>query len=313
MQQAREAARRTQCRNNLKQIGLALHNYHDTFNRFPIGYLDVVGGNAERTSSGWAWSAYILPYIEQANMYSQLNFSATPYALTTVGGTAVANQSLLQTIVPSYSCPSDSKPGVIANNAGSAANGAGIAAVSTMSYMGVLGPFDGQPCLNTSPFVTSEPRNIGILTVNGAVQMRDITDGTSNVFLVGECRYIKNTTDPAGNAIGSERNIAYGSVTTGGGAVCTNNAYNNNGAHNHIRGTRHKLNGPMLSSSVLHRAFSSMHTGGASFLLADGSVRFVSENIDHSNTDYTAARLNGPYGLYQRLGGMNDGQIVGDY
>ncbi len=313
VQQAREAARRTQCRNNLKQLGLAIHNYHDTYNRFPIGYLDVLGGNAETTSSGWAWSAYILPYLEQANIYGRINFSTSPYALVTAGGTAVPNQSLMKTLVPGFSCPTDPKPETIANNAGSAASGAGVAAVATISYMGVLGPFDGAPCANTSPLVTVDARNIGIFQVNRTNQMRDITDGTSNVFMVGECRYIKNTTDPGGTAIGSERNIAFGSVTTGGGANCANNSYNNNGAHNHIRSTRHKLNGPLLSGSTLHRAFSSMHTGGASFLLADGSVRFVSENINHSNTDYSAAVLNGPYGTYQRLAGMNDGQVIGEY
>lgn len=313
VQQAREAARRTQCRNNLKQIGLAVHNYHDTYNRFPIGFLDVVGGNSERTTSGWAWSAYILPYLEQANVFTKLDFSTTPFALTSPGGAAVPNQSLMSTIVPGYSCPSDPKPDTVKNNSGAAATGGGCNAIATMSYMGIFGPFDGAPCKNTTPLVTLDPRNTGILQVNHSNRMRDVTDGTSNVFLAGECRYIKNTTDPGGNSIGSQRNLAFGSVTNGGGANCANNGYNNNGAHNHIRSTRHKLNGPMLASSNLHRAFSSRHIGGAHFLMADGSVRFVSENINHTNTNYTAAKLNGPYGIYQRLAAMNDGQVVGEF
>lgn len=73
VQQAREAARRTQCKNNLKQIGIALHNYHDVAGVFPPGFLDIHAGNSERTSGGWAWSAYLLPYLEQANLYSRFD------------------------------------------------------------------------------------------------------------------------------------------------------------------------------------------------------------------------------------------------
>ncbi|MCA9059021.1 MAG: DUF1559 domain-containing protein [Planctomycetaceae bacterium] len=315
VQQAREAARRTQCRNNLKQLGLALHNYHDTFNTFPPGYVDVDGGNTERTNGGWAWTVHVLPQLEQANLYGQFNLDTTPFALTTPAGVAVANQSLVKTVLPMFSCPSDPKPEMIANNNGASGNGAGTAAIATCSYMGVLGPFDGAPCTNNGAVVNVDKRNIGVLTVNGSVRIRDILDGTSNVFAVGECRYIENTTDIGGNAIGSQRNFCFGSITNNGGPNCANNGYNNNGAHNHIRSTRHKLNGPLLSASNLHRAYSSWHTGGAQFLMCDGSVRFVSENIDHTNTNFVSnpSNVSGPYGTYQRLAGRNDGQVIGEY
>jgi prepilin-type N-terminal cleavage/methylation domain-containing protein len=313
VQQAREAARRTQCKNNLKQIGLALHNYHDVANVFPPGYLDIDAGNTERTSGGWAWSAYLLPYVEQGSLYAQFNFSTTPYAVTTPGGQAVQNQALVAIALPVYSCPSDTKKTTVPNNAGAAAAGAGSSAVAQTSYQGVLGAFDGSPCDISGTGILVDQRNNGLLPVNGSVRFRDITDGTSNVFAVGEVRDIPTTTDPAGNNVGSNRQFIYGSITNNGGPRCENNGVNNNGAHNHIRGARHKPNGPLLSTSTLHRAFHSNHTGGVQFLLGDGSVRFVSENIDHTGTGYSAARVNGPYGTYQRLAAINDGQVLGEY
>jgi prepilin-type N-terminal cleavage/methylation domain-containing protein len=320
VQQAREAARRTQCKNNLKQMGLAIHNYHDTFNVFPIGFLDVVGGNDETSSTGWAFTTYVLPYLDQAPLYNQFNFLTTPYALNTPGGVAVQNQALMKTKVPSYLCPSDSNPGTVANNAGAAAQGAGTAAIALCSYMGCNGSFDGAPCAQGQNPVTVNERNNGIFTVNSSVRMRDISDGTTNVFAVGEVRYILNFTDPGGTATGSERNYSFGNVTNNGGANCNNsngaNPHNSNGSHNHLRFTRKKLNGPMLDASDLWRAYHSRHVGGAQFVLGDGSVRFVSENLEHTNTNYSAgppSNLGGPFGLYQRLGAKNDGQPVGEF
>jgi prepilin-type N-terminal cleavage/methylation domain-containing protein len=313
VQQAREAARRTQCKNNLKQIGIALHNYHDVAGVFPPGFLDIHVGNTERTSGGWAWSAYLLPYLEQANLYSGFDFNTTPYALTTPGGLPVKNQALVATVLPVYSCPSDTKKETVSNNPGAAAAGAGVAAVAQTSYQGVLGAFDGSPCDISGSSIIVDPRNNGLLTVNSSRRFRDITDGTSNIIVVGEVKDIPTTTDPGGNNVGSNRQFIYGSVTNAGGPKCENNGVNNNGAHNHIRATRHKPNGPLLSTSTLHRAFHSNHVGGVQFLQGDGSVRFVSDNIDHTNSNYTAATLNGPYGLYQRLAAINDGQVLGEF
>jgi prepilin-type N-terminal cleavage/methylation domain-containing protein len=311
VQQAREAARRTQCKNNLKQMGLALHNYHDAMLTFPIGYLDVVGGNAERDSTGWAFTAYILPYIDQAPLYNQFNFLTTPYALTTPGGAAVQNQQLVKTKVPSYLCPSDVNQGVVANNAGAAATGAGTAGIALCSYMGCNGCFDGEPCAQNANPVTVDARNNGVLRVNSKVQIRDMTDGTSNSFAVGEVRFIATFTDIGGTPTGSPRNFSFGHVTNNGGANCRNHGHDNNGSHNHLRYAKKKMNGPMLDASDLWRAFHSQHVGGAHFVMGDGAVRFVSENIDHTNTNFAQA-ANG-FGTYQRLGGINDGQPVGEF
>jgi prepilin-type N-terminal cleavage/methylation domain-containing protein len=315
VQQARESARRTQCRNNLKQLGLALHNYHDTFNVFPMGFVDVVAGNADRYGSGWAWPSFILPHLDQSPLYNQFNFSATPYA-NSLSGTAVANQSLMGTPLTVFSCPSDVKPDVVANNGGAAnvAAGQGVSAIATSSYMGCRGAFNGAFCAENGTEITVDARNNGLLIVNGSRRMRDITDGTSNIFAVGEVRWLPLADDINGATnVGSVRQFVYGNVTTGGGPRCTNNGATNNGPDLHLRAAHQKLNGPFLDAANLHRNFHSLHTGGAHFLMGDGGVRFISENLENTATGYSAAKVNGPYGLYQRLGAINDGQVVGDF
>lgn len=316
VQQAREAARRTQCRNNLKQLGLALHNYHDNYQVFPMGLSDTVWGNSEITGDGWAWGAAILPFLDQASLFNQFNFNTNPYKCVTCGASPTGNQALVATPIAAFSCPSDGgKPAVTSNNPGNAAAGKGTAAVATASYQGCAGPYDGSPCVANGTVPVPEVRNIGLFRVNSAISFRDITDGSSNIFAVGEVRWIPNGLDVTNTAYGSDRQFIYGHVTTGGGPKCDNNGVNNNGLHLHNRWTRHKLNGPYLAASNLERSFHSAHVGGAHFLMGDGAVRFISENIDHTNTNFVASpsNLNGPYGMYQRLGAINDGQIVSDF
>ncbi len=253
--------------------------------------------------------------MDQTPLYNQFNLNTTPFALQTPGGVAVQNQALVATKLAAFMCPTDSNPGAIANNAGSAASGAGANLIALSSYMGVNGCFDGSPCTPAANPVTVDQRNNGILRVNSSVRIRDMTDGTSNGFAIGEVRYIPNFTDPGGTQTGSQRNFNFGSITTSGGANCNNGGHNSNGSHNHLRFTRKKLNGPMLDASDHWRAFHSLHTGGAHFVMGDGAVRFISENLEHTNTNYntTTPNLGGPFGLYQRLGAINDGQTVGEF
>jgi prepilin-type N-terminal cleavage/methylation domain-containing protein/prepilin-type processing-associated H-X9-DG protein len=302
VQQAREAARRAQCKNNLKQIGLALHNYHDTFRLFPMGFIDTIGGNAANLDGGWSWMAMILPQLEQGPLFQSIDFGRHPY------GTASTPQNIaaVGTPLPVFSCPSDTKPQTTGNNAG---NANGTAAIAVTSYMGCIGAFDGSPCETPAGQPVLVPRrNNGLLIVNHCHDFGKITDGTSNVIAVGEVRWEPSAT-PAG--IRSDRQFVLGNITTGGGPQCSNRSATTNGAFLHLRSTRKKMNG----TQDAHLAFHSNHTGGAHFLLCDGSVRFISENIEHTETNIAAndANVNGPYGLYQRLAAISDGQVVSEF
>jgi prepilin-type N-terminal cleavage/methylation domain-containing protein/prepilin-type processing-associated H-X9-DG protein len=313
VQQAREAARRTQCKNNLKQIGLGLHNYESTFSTFPIGYLDVIVGNQPHLDGGWAWDAYILPYVDQAPLYNTLNFTKHPYGVVGAA-TTQANVNAMSVVQPGFKCPSDIGPPTKGDNSG---NANGLTNHALSNYMGCIGAFDGDACdeTSTAPLMAVGARFNGLLIVNKTRRIRDVTDGTSNAIAAGEVAYLPFGQDINGANIASDRNYQYGNITTGGGPDCNRNNANQNGAFSHIRSTRKKLNGPLLNASTMWRAYQSRHVGGGQFLMCDGSVRFVSENIDHTNTNVgtNEVNLNGPYGTYQRLGAINDGQVVGEF
>jgi type II secretory pathway pseudopilin PulG len=311
VQAAREAARRSQCQNNLKQIGLALHNFHDSTKKFPRGWIDLTPGNVVdspiprpigEVAGGWSWQALILPYMEQEAAFDEFDFRYHPYG--SGGDPAGKNLRGVARPLTTFTCPSDGvKPATMTNNPG---NTNGTQALATSSYCGCNGPFDGQICVDTNTPPTSHMRNIGLLVMNKDRTMSEIIDGTSNVIAVGEVSWHQGEPN---------RSFLYGNITTGGGPLCTNLGANQNGPYNHLRSTRKKLNGPVAGGDV-HRAFHSCHPGGAQFTLADGSVRFISENIAHTNTNFVdAASLsgvgsNGVFGVYQRLGGISDGQTI---
>ncbi|MEZ6154028.1 MAG: DUF1559 domain-containing protein, partial [Pirellulaceae bacterium] len=183
VQAAREAARRMQCTNNLKQIGLALHNYHDTHHKFPYAsYLDKTFINTDLThpslNSQWAWSAMILPFIEQGNMYNQLNVGTNTFEAAANNPVGLA---LLQTPLPAFICPSDAEAGVNRNRpfemkaGGGLCNGMSLPATvefAKSNYPGCNGNDDSDGIFNSGG-----NRDIGI---------KDITDGTSNTIMVGE-------------------------------------------------------------------------------------------------------------------------------
>lgn len=316
VQAAREAARRAQCTNNLKQIGLALHGFESSQKKFPPGWIDLVAGNGPPTplgpggkGDGWAWTALILPFLEQKTIWDQLDFRYQPYGTRgTLSDPAGSNHRTVATPLPAFACPSNAQRPRIGTRSINPTSPAGTDALALCDYMGSIGPFDGDVCDNTKTPPLIALRNIGLLMMNTERKMSDIRDGTSNVFAVGEVAYI-----PVVSGAGSDRHFLYGNITTGGGALCTNIGAGNNGPFCHLRSTRKKLNGPVVGGDVF-RAFHSSHPGGANFAMADGSVRYINENIAHTETNFVASPSNvtGPYGLYQRLAGINDTQPVPD-
>ena len=304
VQQAREAARRTQCKNNLKQIGLALHNYHDIHMVFPTGSTPQLNNGSYTGESAWSWSAFILPQVEQASLFNSLGVSERSLFLVT--SNAASREELDQIFPPLsfYRCPSDTagvrlaqgsrRPDFDGNNSGITGDLAGWRP-PTMNYIGVVGIRDVD-----RPESPTLPQQGGMFFNGSRIRFRDITDGTSNTFAVGE----RNERCGAGSWIGNRNPL-------GGG---------NRGADYTFGRVSEDLNNPVNTGSQnCTDGFSSEHVGGAQFVLADGSVRFVSENIDsnsigtgQSDDAITAAEI-ADLGTYQQLGLRNDGRVIGEF
>lgn len=304
VQQAREAARRSQCKNNLKQIGLALHNYHDIFGAFPPGYVrfDTNANNyAHDVAAGeghWAWSAMILPQIDQAPLFNQLSVGNR-----SVGAAMDAMLTQMQNGQPAFRCPSDSAPQV--NNFGTTtatpdrlfarpgnANGDPVA-IST--YVAANNSWTLRRSANNNPVNGAN----GSFWQNSSTRFRDMTDGSSNCVMIGERAWQVQSTSVKSGAMfavrqngSNEISDASVSVPVDGGmsfAMASGNAKINANNANGVDG------------------FSSPHEGGVQMLMGDGRVRFISENIDHNNIDGTVDST------FERLIGIGDGQTVGEF
>ncbi|MFN0197420.1 MAG: DUF1559 domain-containing protein, partial [Planctomycetaceae bacterium] len=183
VQQAREAARRTQCRNNLKQVGLALHNYHDSHSAFPSGWIGVEAGiqSAHGGGSGVGWGTMILPYIDQANVYNLFNAS--------VNIENPLNDAFRLTSLTVFRCPSDPQPQRwTIDKDGSP--GTAICELPTANYIAAFGTENIDGCENavgTPPVASNgQCQGNGTFYHNSLIRIRDITDGTSNTFIAGE-------------------------------------------------------------------------------------------------------------------------------
>jgi prepilin-type N-terminal cleavage/methylation domain-containing protein len=271
VQQAREAARRTQCKNNLKQIGLAIHNYHDVYNAFPNANC---GGLANSSLSGASLFASILPMIEQASAYDLYDF--------TRANTDAANQQVVSQQLPFYLCPTSPLRRQVPacdQDSGRAPGNYAVCIGSKdfnqyWSFFGLPRPeLDG-----AIVYTDSSP---------GKTKFRDFSDGTSNTLMIGETAYnlpdyvfSAASTDCAGK---SRYSFTYWANPFPGSTACT---------------TEHDFNPRDIEEDGLFdpnwtRSFRSDHEGGVQFTLADGSVHFVSENIDAGVLDALATRAGG--------------------
>lgn len=251
VQMAREAARRTACRSNLKQVGLAFHEYHESQGSFPLNYGH---GFYDGTNRGASWMQMILPYVGRGNLYLRIRFGFPVDDPT--------NRGIAETVIPAFRCPTDNSQGRMSGRS----NVGGPLAVN--SYKACSG--SNWNWGRFSPIVSSSGRNAGapdglercngIMCRGGDLQptttrVSDITDGLSTTFVVGE-------------AVPEWSSHTWWYWFNGTIAPCA-------------MPLNYKME-PETSAADWedHNGFKSRHSGGAYFVLADGSVRFVSETID---------------------------------
>ncbi len=295
VQKVREAAARMSCSNNLKQHGLALHNYHDQNQKMPPGC--ATDQPPFGTGGGWgsSWRVFILPHIEQDNIYRQWLFNGNS------GYTNVTNLNLTNNMtIKSYRCPSSPLPEIQTQ----LANGNGSTRMFA-SYVGVAGSTI-EPTIQTNVSCCNGSGNInaagGILFNHSAVTMVSITDGTSNTILIGEqsdhLRDANNTPIPGGfGAITSAgpHGWAMGSGSTAVGTAYTERTFNCTTVRWEInrRGLGNNAANGTNDNTGTNIPFSSAHSGGAQMLMADGSVRFMTNNTTLQTLQWLATRAGG--------------------
>jgi prepilin-type N-terminal cleavage/methylation domain-containing protein/prepilin-type processing-associated H-X9-DG protein len=304
VQAAREAARRASCQNNFRQIGIACHNYHDTFGSFPSGYMHF-GVALQRSDEEWGWTALALPYLEQSNLHGQLGVTKGRL-FTQLSGSGAQVVPAAKTVLKILICPSDSgdQNGLVRPER-HFSDGAGFLSSGqpapfhpgSSNYMGVAGHRD----------VLIDTPNTGIFFGNSRIGLSDILDGSSNTVMVGERESFR----------------CYGGTWLG---VRTVRDSGRRGVAVVIGHSRPKMN--LVTPAIpwdtgrvgCGEGFSSLHPGGAQFLFADSSVRFIAETISHNwatdgsdpNGSLNDAKLSNN-GIYQRLMSRADKLVIGDY
>ena len=325
VQQAREAARKTQCRNHLKQLGLALHNYHDAHRSFPAGYYTV--GTSDGTAPvharldaqtwdsgpGWGWGTALLPYLDQSNLAEQLKGRRHLWDETLADAVA--------TKVSTFLCPSatggDNAFTVVdAANAPLLVDGRAIdlgrshyvASHGQESCWGECGAaLTGTVFTNIYTSATTTVQIDGDVSRvadgpfyrNSATRLRDVTDGTTNTIFLGEHSSELSDKTWVGVMPGATVHPRFSSPENGPDAAATLTLVHAgpSGGELDITGFPivHPVNFPTLHVGQMY----SQHPGGGHVCLGDGSVRFISENIDLL--------------LFAELSSMREGEIVGEF
>jgi prepilin-type N-terminal cleavage/methylation domain-containing protein/prepilin-type processing-associated H-X9-DG protein len=313
VQSAREAARRAQCVNNLKQIGLAMHNYHQSVGSFPPGSL-AGGNNAPGgwwSGPWWPWAAYILPEMEMAPLYNSINFSAhgqMTWASSTSGGcTSPENSTVYLSLINTFQCPTDDTLKLFTNlmwvstiqiNAGSPNfTGAPICYVANWGDQRTGNPtfdqFAGDPLVNGQiqwGCGNTFRGTFGDCSDGAVVTIAAVTDGTSNTFLIGENSpyYNGSLLWTNGNGIYAttviplnwRTNLQDGQVDVDG-TICSIAQLNSIQCPHCFR------------NQTYNYGFKSKHPGGANFAMADGSVRWVKQSISPRPYNALGSRAGG--------------------
>ncbi|MCA9074683.1 MAG: DUF1559 domain-containing protein [Planctomycetaceae bacterium] len=325
VQQAREAARRTQCRNNLKQTGLALHNYHDAHSVFPAGYYSF--GTSDGTgpawanidpltwdaAPGWGWGTMILPFMDQTNVYEGLNIQAACYA--------PENASLVEMKMSAFLCPSATggdesftvldqagDPLLIDGNETKLARSHYVASHGQESCWGECGSAPAGVVF--SDIYTSTTRSVtihgdaskvadGPFYRNSRTRIREVRDGTTNTIFLGEHSSRLSEKTWVGVVPGAFTHPQFTTPENGPDAAATLTLIHAgpSGGELDITGFPiiHPVNFPTFHVGQMY----SEHMGGGHVCLGDGSVRFISENIDLF--------------LWAELSSIGEGEVSGAY
>lgn len=320
IQAAREAARRSSCTNNIRNLAVGLHNYHDAYKVFPAG----VDWEADFRAAAWGWPYHILPVIEEDALRERLSNGPTRSnrTLSQVIADANANGGLtspdvaaLQTAIPLFRCPSDITPAVLPINVAdgdrpwdSTPTVAGFQA-ATSNYVGNAGFFYGRQCLPDRRFCDGS----GIFLYDSKIGIKHIVDGTTYTLLLGERDEYGKAASWNGNP--KPRDINYRRA----GYV--------------MAWTTFGINEPAPAPSLgifrgVQVSYSSSHPGGANFAMADGSIRFIADEIvydedgcrhgipDFNPTDAVPFPPEWPtcdtnrLGVFPRLGSRNEGLAI---
>lgn len=303
VQQAREAARRTECKNLLKQLGLALHNYHDTVGTFPIAARNGLGSPN--------WRIAVLPYLEQSTLYNTLDLnnnaniggfsSERESPLGTYGYGTGPNSILAGLKVPGWNCPSSTNsPNAAFQTPTYNNNSRG----QTHDYVGISGATPDPSgrtdvCSAVTGYGGIYCQN-GMLFPNGVTRIRDCTDGTSNTIIVGEQSGRVGTRDIRANYHGGWSGATFSTLP----AAATGSIWG--AGFTTIRYPINAVNATCVSSSSGcdstydgNTVLNSFHTGGTHVLMCDGAVRFLSDSLD--------------FGLLTQLAARSDGQVMGEF
>ena len=319
VQQVREAARRTTCLNNTKQLSLACLNHESTHSRFPTG-INFRGSGLSRTSSPVApipgdaneaqnigWGMFILPYIEQENLYSQIKTATGDWKDSWTTQTNAGGQLLVSTVVSAFNCPSDNSPDDEFNKfwTPEAIVNAGGDLHSKSNYVGCMGATpnvkgSSVDALLNKPSLT--PENWGVFGLNSRTTFGEISDGSSNVLAIGERS--SRTEEEAGSTQNlSNQRTSYGAVWSG--EINGSWGAANGKAANVLFSTLGSINADNASSFTVNgfrqseAPASSYHTGGAVVGFADGSSHFLSDDI--------------AFDTLIQLCRMRDGQVVAGF
>ncbi|MFH1301126.1 MAG: DUF1559 domain-containing protein [Planctomycetota bacterium] len=280
VQQAREAARRSSCKNNMKQLGLALHNYHETHRIFPQMHVENIRNTTYDPPNGESylgWNTMLLPFMDQAPLYNKINMNG-PWRSPT--GT-IAQLSLIKTPIATLACPSDPADGGNPN----------IGNWGKSNYVGLYSCYRLLPGTTTKSGVTSAWAD------HTARKMKSFRDGLSNVVLLGE-----RTTEGGYSGaiwIGAHSYVHATAGNIGNWPYHTAVVRTFEGWTTPAKSTYYMINGKSNAGSTNGWGLSSSHTGGCHFLLGDGGVRFISENVNGDTLIF--------------LCGINDKNVVGEF